>query len=193
MVTALDESLKPVPTDSYAKIWQRAPFALAVVATQSAPPPPVSWASQYTLISWMEMDNQETVILTDVTGKKRMLVTREPNAEGIALIAFESNPDRKLAKAILRKNNEKGEVRFADAQKASAGGAGLPGHERGKPDGAPNPGNTGVGNAATGVGELPSVPVPAKQREYVPANFRGGTPPRPHPSGATNANAKPGR
>jgi hypothetical protein len=163
----VDARLQVPPADTYAPVWQRAPFAFATKIQPITPPAPVSWISQYDLAYWYKSGQEETIVLADRTTGARMKVRREPNPQGIALVSFEVNPDRSLSKAVLRKNNEIGELRF----KAPAQGGANPQNPQ-NADGSRQPPGTGVSTAETIPGR------PLKKPDFGTPG-RGGPPPMP--------------
>ncbi|HSI82255.1 MAG: hypothetical protein ACAI35_26465 [Candidatus Methylacidiphilales bacterium] len=166
----LDSILQRPPANAYSVIWNRAPFTLPVAPTTEAPPPSVSWAAQYYLVFWNGEIDQVTI--AEVTTRKRIDVRREPNSLGISLVSFEHNSDPTLSKAILRKNNEVGEVKFRGADTKPSPGMKSP---SGPPTGLPAPTGTKPNLQET----VPKPNLPPKPRDPSSAPPRPPQPPQP--------------
>ncbi|HSI86709.1 MAG: hypothetical protein ACAI35_03450 [Candidatus Methylacidiphilales bacterium] len=177
---SLDARLEVPKAEVYADIWKRSPFTFTTI-TQPPAIAPANWADSYDLAGYTKLDGKEYVALFNRVTQKEMTVTRTPNKSGVVLVAYEYNPDRKFCKAIVRKNNELGEIKFRPPA-LSPGPTAKPPEtaDKGTPPNAgaqPPPGTNSGGQRNTGA------PFPPPE----------GTQPKPGVGPGTIPNLPPGK
>jgi hypothetical protein len=87
--------------DRYSLIWERSPFVVGqpVVASSSV-------AQRFALTGMAALQDEPVVFVLDRQSLSRIMVTRQPNPAGIALVSVERHADPLKSQATIRVGNE---------------------------------------------------------------------------------------
>lgn len=115
---------KSHPVDRYESLWKRSPFTLSSVSDPVVVA--AGFARQLALAGVAKIGSVELVTLVNKQSQERLLISSQPNAQGIRLVSLQSDPDPSKITATIEKGVETAVVRFDAALLKSALSAQAP-------------------------------------------------------------------
>jgi len=100
-----------VPVERYRAMWEKSPF----VAETSAAPKSGGLAERYVLAGMASIQNEPVIFVLDRQSLSRLVVTRTPNPDGLALVSLDDGSAPKLARVTIRLGDEQGVIRYDPA------------------------------------------------------------------------------
>ncbi len=173
--------MKPRELSSFQTLLQHSPFSLATAEDSS----PIS--DRYMLTGIITLGGEEQVFVMDRNDQSRELLTKKPNAKGMALVNIIHNDDPNKLKATIRVNGETGVINNIDLAENNGKGSrpGAPPSPYAK-SGSHLPATSRYPGTYPGTGRIP----PSQNPGLPPSNYNNRRvirrPPISAPSGGQN-------
>ncbi len=153
--------LKPRELSSFQALLQHSPFSLASAEDAS----PLS--ERYMLTGIITLDGEEQIFVMDRNDQSRELVTKKPNAKGMALLNIIHDDDPNKLKATIRLNGDTGVINNIDLAENNSKGTkpGAPGTPYSK-TGSHMPVTPRYPGTYPGSGQVPSSQNPTSPSGY---------------------------
>lgn len=168
--------MRPRELSSFQTLMQHSPFSLATAEDSS----PIS--ERYMLTGIITLDGEEQIFVMDRNDQSRELLTKKPNAKGMALVNIIHDDDPNKLKATIRVNGDTGVINNIDLENSGKGSKpGVPASPYAK-SGSHLPATSRY----PGAGRMP----PSQNQGLPPSNYNNRRvirrPPISTPSGSQN-------